>query len=150
MLNRWLSGVVVTLTVLLSGCSTVDEPEWKQLPEAVKTLRAEDSNQTVQVRVGEYVKISLKANPSTGYTWFFRIDGADVAQGKHVAVELVGERLIMPELENPDTRRVGAPGVKEVMVRAVEPGLAHVVGECRRPWSKETALTVKYRIMVIR
>ncbi len=145
-MNQWMVCGIAAVTALLAGCSTGDQ-EWKQLPEASRTLGAGESNRTVQVRVGEYVKISLKANPTTGYTWFFRVDKDNRQAGS--AVELVGERLIMPEENN---QLVGAPGVKEVMVRAVEPGFASVIGECRRPWEhgQRPALTVKYGFAVVR
>ena len=145
-MNKWLICGIAAVMVTLAGCAT-GEQEWKQLPEASRTLGASESNQTVQVRVGEYVKISLKANPTTGYTWFFRVDKDRKQTGS--AVELVGERLIMPEEDN---QLVGAPGVKEVMVRAVAPGFAYVIGECKRPWEhgQRPALTVKYGFVVVR
>ena len=51
-----------------------------------------------------------------------------------------------------DNQLVGAPGVKEVMVRAVAPGFAYVIGECKRPWEhgQRPALTVKYGFVVVR
>ena len=50
-MNKWLICGIAAVMATLAGCAT-GEQEWKQLPEASRTLGASESNQTVQVRVG--------------------------------------------------------------------------------------------------
>ena len=63
------------------------------------------------------------------------------------AVELVGERYLAS-----NTRLAGAPGVREVMVKAARPGSIYVVGNCIREWEKnpQPEQTVRYRFDVTR
>ena len=145
-MSKWLMILAAVLLAAFCGCTSANS-EFKQLPEPTRVLGASESNRTMQVRVGEYVKISLKVNPSTGYTWFFRID-KEKNQAKS-PIELAGERLVVQDEGN--SNKAGVPGVKELMVHAAAPGFASVIGECKRPGSQDRpALTVKYGFVVIR
>lgn len=138
-------GVAVCLGVL-SGCGT--GPKAVELPPPAVTLTAADVNRTTPLRLGEYAKISLKENPSTGYTWMFRVtDNGEKGNRKDGAIRLAGERYLPPAAE---TNRPGTPGVRELMVRAEQPGRAALIGECRRSWERraEPVMTIRYDFTV--
>ena len=130
------------LAVLLcGGCSTVVSEEF-ELPPASRVLTSAESNRTIPVRVGEYVMVTLKENPTTGYSWFFQVDAVSGAAG---AIEIAGERYVNPESEMP-----GAGGSRQVMIRAVRSGTGVLTGNCVRSWEKGIAplTTVKYTFEV--
>jgi len=132
---------------LLAGCASQEEKQVLDFPAPKVALTIRDAGKKIALRPGEYAKISLKENASTGYSWFFRLDngqkGPQPKEGQ--AVELAGERVIPPKDMMP-----GAPGMRELMVKAVRPGTVYVVGNCLRPWDrdKEPAQTVRYRFEV--
>lgn len=71
-MNRLFGCAGFVLCLLgIAGCGT--GPEAVELPPPSVTLTAADVNRTTPLRIGEYAKISLKENPSTGYTWMFRM-----------------------------------------------------------------------------
>ena len=81
MMNRLFGCAGFVLCLLgIAGCGT--GPEAVELPPPSVTLTAADVNRTTPLRIGEYAKISLKENPSTGYTWMFRMtDNGERATG---------------------------------------------------------------------
>ncbi len=131
---------------LVAGCSSQPEENLK-FPSPKVSLTIQDAGKDVSLRPGEFAMISLKENASTGYSWYFRLDnGQKGPQPKGgQAVELAGERVIPPKDMMP-----GAPGMREVMVKAVRPGTVYVVGRCIRPWDKDQtpAQTIRYRFDV--
>jgi|GEM_PF-2082803 len=136
--------------LLAAGCATrTEKKDTLSFPPPAITLTIQDAGKTVSLRPGEYAQISLKENASTGYSWFFRLDnGRGTPQPKEAeAVELAGERFLPPSKMIP-----GAPGVHELMVRAVRPGTTYVAGRCIRPWEKrpEPVQTINYRFEVSR
>lgn len=136
-------GLAVCLGVL-AGCGT--GPEKVELPPPAVTLTADDVNQTTPLRLGQYAKIILKENPSTGYTWMFRVtDNGEKGNRLDGAIRLAGERFLPPEEQKP-----GTPGVRELMVRAELPGHAALIGECRRSWERraEPVMTIRYDFTV--
>ena len=140
-----LSFAAVALS-LIAGCASQPEAELDFPPPKV-SLTIQDGGKSVPLRPGEFAMISLKENASTGYTWYFQLDngqkGPQPKSGQ--AVELAGERVVLPADPIP-----GAPGVREVMIKAVRPGTVYVVGRCIRSWEANPvpAQTVRYRFEV--
>lgn len=131
---------------LIAGCASQPE-ESLSFPSPKVSLTIQDGGKSIPLRPGEFAMISLKENASTGYSWYFQLDngqkGPQPKSGQ--AVELAGERVIPPKDMMP-----GAPGVREVMIKAVRPGTVYVVGRCIRPWETNPvpAQTVRYRFEV--
>ncbi len=147
-----LSSLFVVALCLVAGCTT--EPEQKasaplDFPTPKTTLTIQESGKVIPLRVGEYVMISLRENPSTGYSWFFRLDnGKGGPQPRNnQAVELLGERFLPPEVVMP-----GAAGTREIMIKAVRPGSVYVIGNCVRPTDKnqDPAESVRFVFEVTR
>ena len=149
MVRTWLFAVFAVLFAVSGGCSSGSgETEFVELPEPAVVVTARESGETVPLRSGSCAKISLKENPSTGYLWSFRVvddKGNDV---ENSCVELAGERFLPPDREV-----VGAPGIREAMVRGLRPGRGIVLGECMRPWERDKKppiVTVRYFFEVSR
>ena len=146
MMNRLFGCAGFVLCLLgIAGCGT--GPEAVELPPPSVTLTAADVNRTTPLRIGEYAKISLKENPSTGYTWMFRMtDNGEKGNRTDGPVRLAGERSLPPREAAPP----GTPGVRELMVRAEQPGRAALIGECRRSWERraEPVMTIRYDFAV--
>ncbi len=134
-----ITAAVALLTLLGAGCASA--PDEFELPPASRELTLAESNRKTPVKTGEYVMITLKENPTTGYCWFFKVDDGKTGG----AIEIVGERFIPPERMIP-----GAGGVRQVMIRAVRPGVGVLTGNCMRPWEKRVAplTSVKYTFEV--
>jgi len=134
--------------LLIAGCASQPEESLK-FPAPKVSLTIQEAGKSVSLRQGEYAMISLKENASTGYSWYFHLDnGQKGPQPKNgQAVELAGERVVPPANPIP-----GAPGVREVMVKAVSPGTVYVVGKCIRPWEQnpKPVQTIRYRFEVTR
>ena len=139
------AGLAVVCLGMLAGCET--GPEAVVLPPPAVTLTAADVNRTTPLRLGQYAKITLKENPSTGYTWMFRMtDNGEKGNRTDGPVRLAGERYLPPREAAPP----GTPGVRELMVRAEQPGRAALIGECRRSWERraEPVMTIRYDFAV--
>ena len=145
-MNRLFGCAGFVLCLLgIAGCGT--GPEAVELPPPSVTLTAADVNRTTPLRIGEYAKISLKENPSTGYTWMFRMtDNGEKGNRTDGPVRLAGERYLPPREAAPP----GTPGVRELMVRAEQLGRAALIGECRRSWERraEPVMTIRYDFAV--
>lgn len=113
---------------LLAGCASPD-------PAAVKPQALDESanGKTLELRVGEVVRIRLHSNPTTGFSWEFRAPENGV-------VALDKNAFIPPENKN---NMCGVPGAHELVIRAVKPGSAELQGVYRRPWEKRDPATDK-------
>lgn len=86
-----------------------------------------DNGKSVAVKTGQAVVVSLRGNPTTGYSW--ALAGID---GKSVALDGKIEYQEDPHLD----ARVGVPGMFEARFKTLEPGSSTVRLEYRRPWEK--------------
>jgi len=123
---------IYILAVLVTGCLTTGCK-----PNEVK-LDERNSGRRIELAKGQVLAISLKANPTTGYTWeVVEID-------KHV-LEQEGEAEFKPQSD-----LIGAPGVETFSFRAVNAGETFLKLGYRRPWEKdvETERTFSLRVIV--
>lgn len=142
-----MTTAAVLMALAAGGCASATTDEELTFPEPALTVTIQESGKDFRLKVGQYAKISLKENPTTGYSWFFRTDtGKPGPQPKTgLPVELAGERLLPAESD-----LVGAPQTREVMIKAVRPGKIYVVGNCIRAWEKgaKPEISVRYRFTV--
>ncbi|MDR0931398.1 MAG: protease inhibitor I42 family protein [Victivallales bacterium] len=132
----------------LFGCASQEQPsEVLHFPEPSQKLTIRETGKSFSLEEGQYAQLSLKENPSTGYSWFFKLDDGKSANNSRTdsAIKIVGERLLPPQSD-----LAGAPTVREVMIKALRPGTATLIGECVRPWEKdkEPAISVRYDFRV--
>ncbi len=104
-----------------------------------KTYGVTDDGQTVSIKKGEALRVSLPENPSTGYSWNLTLsDGLSIVGDQYVSDDTSG-------------RLVGAGGTHSWDIRATGIGPQQITGSYRRPWEstavpeKTFALTVQVR-----
>ena len=92
-----------------------------------RTYGAGDDGQTVSIKKGEALRLSLPENPSTGYSWNLTLSN--------------GLYLVGDEYSSDDTsgRLVGAGGTHSWDIRATGIGPQQILGVYRRPWESTTA-----------
>src|SRR5215470_10186251 len=119
--KRWLLHflVVILAGACFTGCS-----------RSSLTITADKSydGRTINLHVGDGVKVSLAENPTTGYKWEF------LAKPEPICV-------IVTDAYVPNTAvgTVGAGGVHNWEFRAVDKGNTKVSLVYRRPWEKDAA-----------
>lgn len=124
---------IIVLT--FSGC---DIPELIVTPEppAAATLGQKDSGKLVELKSGDSLRISLEANPSTGYEWV-------VAQS--------WDELVL-ELRSKDFKALStAPGSQGIQAWSFAPrseGQTSFRLEYKRPWEKSTPALSTFALSV--
>ena len=113
------------LSVLLCLAGSTNLFAAEQKPLAVTSA---DNGKTLTAKVGQAIVVSLKGNPTTGYTWI--LAGIDSP-----AVALDG-KIKYQENAHPEGM-VGVPGMFQAKFKALQPGKATVKLEYRRPWEKD-------------
>ncbi|NLE76352.1 MAG: protease inhibitor I42 family protein [Chloroflexi bacterium] len=104
-------------------------------PQVLQVSEAQ-SNETVSLRVGSEMEISLAANPGTGYGW----EVAEVSLG---VLEPLGEPVYTAGAAMP-----GAPGVTTFRFRAVHQGESALRLVYRRPWEADKAPEKTFAVTV--
>lgn len=75
--------------------------------------------------VGERTKITLSENPTTGYRWVItRMDTRRL-------------KLVSNTYDAPDTKMVGVPGKRIIVVEAIAPGSTGLKLALKRSWEKD-------------
>lgn len=93
-----------------ASCSSLQKQPSPSTEAGKISLTAPDNGSHLTLHPGELLRISLPANPSTGYDWH-------VISMPDAHLKLI-EQEFMP---GSDTLRVGAPGVTVLVFRAVSP-----------------------------
>ena len=120
--KRWGIGLVamILLSAWGAGCAR----------RTSMTINADQSysGRTINLHVGDGVKVTLAENPSTGYKWQF------LAKPEPICV-IVNDAYVA----NTAIGTVGSGGVHNWEFRAVDKGTATVSLAYRRPWEKDAA-----------
>ena len=118
------AGVVFT-AVLTLGTAFGEEPK---APEPAQKLTDADNGKTIKVKVGDLVAISLKGNPTTGYSWRTgKLDGKAIEQSGDPKYAVDAHRAGM----------VGVGGTFLFTFKAVKSGKTQIGLEYVRPWEKD-------------
>ena len=83
----------------------------------------------IKAKEGDYVFVVGTENPSTGYTWFILEDTSSSPVFEKISDSFITE----PEGED-FPPLVGAPGVREFILKATNPGIFKVHFVYARPW----------------
>src|SRR5580704_16539832 len=120
--KRWVLCLLslILLSVCVGGCS-----------RSAMTVSADKgySGRTLDLRVGDGVKVTLAENPTTGYKWEF------LSKPEPICV-IVTDAYVA----NTSIGTVGSGGVHNWDFRAVDKGTTTVSLAYRRPWEKDVAL----------
>lgn len=92
------------------SCATEQERPSSSAASGALSLGAQDNGSSLTLRPGDILRLTLPANPSTGYEWH-------VTNLPATHLELLGQEF----LTAPDSQRVGAPGETVMEFRAKSP-----------------------------
>jgi predicted secreted protein len=101
------------------------EPSAQTAVAKTTVVKAHPTLQSVTVRQGGTVRITLPGNPSTGYDW-------QVARGASGLLKQVGEPSFKAE-----SSLTGAPGMLTSTFKAIQAGDTVLVMEYSQPWEKD-------------
>jgi inhibitor of cysteine peptidase len=120
--------VLVSLSVYCCGCKRTS-----------LTINADKSydGRSIELRVGDGVKLSLAENPTTGYRWEF------VAKPEPFCV-VVSNAYVADA-----GGAIGSGGAHEWGFRAVSAGTGTVSLAYRRPWEKDVAPAQTFKLTLV-
>lgn len=141
---------MVALILVVQGCLAEEKVTMKtqvaQSPvtETVKepvslknaTMTANESITNLTAAIGDTILISLKENPTTGYTW-------NVTNSS--GLELTGDSF---EMDTVKEGMAGAGGVHSWMVRTVAAGNQSFSGIYKRSWESDSPDDERYNLAV--
>jgi inhibitor of cysteine peptidase len=121
--------VFLLLSAWCAGCS-----------RSALTINADKSydGRTINLRVGDGVKVTLAENPTTGYKWEL------VAKPEPICV-IVSDAYVA----NTNGGMAGSGGVHNWNFRAVDKGTATVGLAYRRPWEKDAAPAQTFTLTLV-
>jgi len=97
-------------------------------------------SETIEVKPKNLVKIELKENRSTGYSWHLEIENNNIAKVHH-------DNYIEPEI-NPN--KAGASGIHYWYIKGCIPGVTKLTFKYYRDWDKQNIEEIKeYNIKVV-
>ena len=102
-------------------------------------LGDKDSGKTLELRVGDSVKLVLDTNPTTGFSWT-KIDKVDSSILKL-------EKNEYKQNANPG-RMVGVGGKTTIVYRAVKAGTAKIDLTYMQPWEPDSQYNTDYTVTV--
>lgn len=109
----FLSAVFIVSLMILTACSSA----------AVK-LDEQGNGQSVELKAGQKLTVSLAGNPTTGYSW-------EVSEIDPAVVELVGE----PDYKT-DSKMLGSGGVYTFTFKAAAAGTTNLKLIYHRSWEE--------------
>jgi inhibitor of cysteine peptidase len=103
------------------------------------TVGMENNNNSLKVKKGNILAVSLEANASTGYTW-------DVSAVKKRILQYKGKKYIQPA--ETGTPIVGASGKEVLRFKAVRRGTSTIKLIYHQPWDKKAKPAKTFTIKV--
>jgi len=98
-----------------------------------------DNGKTLTAKVGELITVSLKGNPTTGYSWTEPQIAGDFVQA-------AGK--VEYKTDKHPNGMVGVGGMFTVKLKAVKSGQAVVTMEYRRPWEKDQPAAQTFKVTI--
>jgi len=120
-----------------------DHPAWRDY----MFLDGDSPDETVEnidvgVKAGEIFTATLDENPSTGYSWQYKVEDETI-------VGFDSDRVLLDESKNNDEPViVGAGSQHEWKFKGLKSGLTTITFEYSRSWENEAAITVIYTVTV--
>ena len=120
------AGVVFAAALALGTVAFCKEVKAPVVISSTKILTEANNGAAIKVKVGDVVAISLRGNPTTGYSWLTVLDGRPIMQA-------VGSTY------TPDPQpsgMVGGGGTFLFTFKAAKPGQTQISLAYARPWEK--------------
>jgi len=96
--------------------------------------------ETIEVRPGNLVKIELRENRSTGFTWHLEIEDNNIAKVHH-------DNYIEPDTES---EKAGQSGIHYWYIKGVNQGETKLTFKYYRDWEKENVAEAREYIIKVR
>jgi inhibitor of cysteine peptidase len=118
---------------LIYSAGAVSCADAERAPNTMLTLAQTDNDRTVDIRVGESVRISLPENATTGFRW---------------AIDRFDEEFIEAVATEPHypSNAIGAGGEVSFIFRAKKTGTGEIVLKNWRHWEGEPSVTARFRV----
>jgi inhibitor of cysteine peptidase len=123
----------------LGEAKTAEKTDEKPGKEPAAKLTDADKGKTIKVKQGDVITVSLKGNPTTGYSW-------RSAKTPGEALEAVGKPQYTVNPHPPGM--VGVGGVFVFTFKAAKPGKAEIQLEYVRPWEKDKKPVQTFSAMI--
>ncbi len=143
-MRRLLSMVLAALVMLSLVPALADSTEGEyQANEKVELVTCEDLELTegdLAIQVGDVIHITLDANATTGYGWFYAIADETIAT-------VVAEGY---EVSPAEAGMVGSGGMQHYYIRALTLGESEITFRYKRSWMEDSAedTLITYTIVV--
>lgn len=102
------------------------------------SLTEQDAGKTIELRAGDELSVTLKGNPTTGYTW--EMDAQQTAG----LLQQVGETEFKPEGNAP-----GSGGQQTLRFKAITPGAMTLRLVYRRPWEQNIEPADSFEVKIV-
>lgn len=100
-------------------------------------LSAQDAGRTIEVEVGDVLRVELTENPTIGYRWAREPD------------QLPGLRLRDNSFQLDPDAAIGAPGVRRFEYVVERPGDSQLCHRCAQAWKDEDAFAERFCITIV-
>lgn len=94
-------------------------------------------NKVMNVELGQVLKLTLKENPTTGYEWIMAVSSG---------LKIISDKYIPSSNSN---GIVGAGGVHEWKIKAIDEGQQLISGIYKRPWEDINPNDQRYMRLLI-
>jgi len=126
---------VLTLSALVYAHSALCSPNAGKVTQPMLLLTEKDEGRTVDIRVGQELRISLPENATTGYRW----------ATEHYPEEFIETIAIEPRYT---ANAVGSGGLVAFVFRGAKVGSGEIVLKHWRHWEGERSITRRFRLRV--
>ncbi|MGD9975340.1 MAG: protease inhibitor I42 family protein [Desulfatirhabdiaceae bacterium] len=134
--NRWKSLWIVISVGSIWGCAQAISS--RQISEVNDRILTEaDAGKTVEMHVGEIFQISLRGNPTTGYTWHVRDTDETVIRQTGDPVHVA------------DSGLMGAGGKTTFRFQAIRAGEVFLILDYRRSFENKPEPEKQFEIRLI-
>jgi inhibitor of cysteine peptidase len=118
---------------LVHSASAVPHAQAAEAAKAMMSLTETDNGRTIDVRLGDTVRITLRENATTGYRWAIDRLDADL-------IEATGSEPHYVE------NKIGVGGTVDFTFKGKKAGTAAVVLKNWRHWEGDSSVTSRFRV----
>ncbi len=132
-LFRYLILVIVLLVAcLVFAAGTFGLPTPKQLPRSMPIIVEKDNGRTLDIRLGELVRVSLPENATTGYRW---------------AIDHFDQELIEIVATEPHYRSnaIGSGGEVDFIFKGKQLGVGEIMLKHWRQWQGDSSIISRFQ-----
>jgi inhibitor of cysteine peptidase len=138
---RGFAAIVLILIIIGTAIASAGCGSQANAAGGSMKLTEADNGKTIEVKVGDVIKVIIAGNPTTGYSWAAALGDKDAA-----VIRQQGEPAYEPESK--DGSVVGSGGTYTFAFKAVAPGQAVLKLDYARAWEEGVAPIQSYSVRV--